>query len=119
MYSYQFTCQTSSAAVGPGRGVSDLPEIGDGVLVPWGLDTVSGEVVDVLSSDHVVVRVPVDDASSEEIDSTTIRVRADALQAMPSWKFVRSRRGRPTPGADAALAWWIDAARPGGDKARV
>lgn len=95
-----------------------LPEIGEGVRVPWGLDLVPAEVVDVIPPDHAVVRVLVEGASGEPIDSTTISSNIAALSELPPWRVTRTRHGRPTPGADASEAWWFDLERDG-EKARV
>lgn len=87
-----------------------LPRIGEGVRVPWGLDSLPGEVVDVLPPDHVVVEVPVEGIPHEN-RATSVRVRIDGLQELPRWRVVETRLGAPSSGADAAKAWWIDAER--------
>jgi hypothetical protein len=92
--------------------VNRLPLIGEGVLVPWGLDELAGEVVDVLPPDHAVVYIPVEDVSEEDA-STSVRARIDALNELPPWRVVRTRPGNPSPGADATQAWWVDAERDG------
>jgi len=93
--------------------VQQLPEIGDGVRIPWGLDTAKGEVVDLLPPNHAVVEVPVVDASGEVIDTTVVRLRLDALEALPPWRIVKSKSGPPQAGADASKSWWVEAARNG------
>jgi hypothetical protein len=95
-----------------------LPRIGEGVLVPWGVDAVPGEVVEVLPPDHVVVHVPVEGAAEDETEPTSLRVRVGGLQELPRWHVVETRAGSPAPGADASEAWWIRAER-NGDVARV
>ena len=94
-----------------------LPLIGEGVRVPWGLDLLPGEVVDVLPPDHAVVEVPVEGAD-DEVGSTSVRVRISGLEELPRWRVVQARHGRPSPGADATEAWWTEAER-GNDRARV
>ncbi len=116
------SCQTTSrpSLEGHDRGevhVNRLPQIGEGVLVPWGVDTVPGEVTDVLRSNHVLVEVPVERVEGNGA-STSIRVRADALQELPRWQSVDSRQGSPSAGADATRAWWVTAER-NGDRAQV
>jgi hypothetical protein len=92
--------------------VNKTPEIGDGVLVPWGLDEVPGEVVDVVPPNHVVVRVPLEDEAGST-EGETVRFPLDALQELSQWRPVRTRRGAATPGADAPAAFWVTARRDG------
>jgi hypothetical protein len=95
-----------------------LPQLGQGVRVAWGLSSVEGEVIDLVPPRHVVVRIPVRGASGEQIDSNTVRMPIDALEALPRWRVVRTRRGTPSAGADATKAWWV-ATRRNGDEATV
>jgi hypothetical protein len=98
--------------------VNRIPLIGEGVLVPWGVDQLPGEVVDVLPPDHAVVEVPVEGVATDDIGSTSVRVRISALGELARWRVVRTRHGQPSPGADATEAWWVDAER-GNDRAQV
>jgi hypothetical protein len=116
--SYLITLQLSSGSPNHGEvGMNRLPLIGEGVLVPWGVDQLPGEVVDVLPPDHAVVEVPVE-GTANDVGSTSVRVRTTALVELPLWRVVRTRHGKPSPGADATGAWWIDAER-GNDRAQV
>jgi hypothetical protein len=98
--------------------VNRIPLIGEGVLVPWGVDQLPGEVVDVLPPDHAVVEIPVEEVATDDVDSTSVRVRISTLDELPRWRVVRTRHGKPSPGADATEAWWVDAER-GKDRAQV
>lgn len=101
-----------------------LPDIGEGVLVPWGLDEIPGEVVDVVPPNHAVVRVSPRgeaDGSEEEavgVEGETVRLRIAALQELPKWRPVSVRRGAATAGADAPGAFWVTARRDG-EEAKV
>ena len=95
-----------------------LPQLGEGVRVPWGLDEVPGEVIDVVPPHHAVVDVVVEGASEEALSTSSVRVRVDALKELERWRVVGTRKGAPTAGADATLAWWVQARR-GRDEARV
>ena len=86
--------------------------------VPWGLDEVPGEVVDLRDSAHAVVVVPVQGASGETLDTVRATFNVDALKELPNWRVEGSREGRPASGADATKAWYVDASR-NGDQARV
>jgi hypothetical protein len=90
-----------------------LPEIGDGVRVPWGLDAVAGEVIDVVPPGHAIVAVPVEGASEEALETTPVRMSIDSLEELPRWRVKRSKKGAAAPGADAVSSWWIDAERDG------
>jgi hypothetical protein len=97
--------------------VERLPDIGEGVLVPWGLDEVQGEVVDVIAPSHAVVRVSLGAEAGEDGDET-VRLPISALQELPRWRPVGARRGAAAPGADAPRAFWITAQRDG-EEAKV
>ena len=88
------------------------PRIGEGVWVPWGLDRVPGEVLEVHDA-QAVVEVPVQGAAGERLESVSARFRVDELEPYVQWQVVASRRGSPRSGADAASAWYVDAARNG------
>src|SRR5438270_923754 len=90
-----------------------LPQVGQGVRIPWGLETVEGEIVDLAPPRHAVVRVPVQGAAGEIIDSTTVRMPIEALEELPPWRVLATRHGSPKPGADASEAWWVAAGRNG------
>lgn len=94
------------------------PLIGEGVVVPWGLDELPGEVTDIRGPAHVVVAVPVEGASGEPLDTVEATFSVDSIRELPRWRVVRSRAGKPAPGADAYRAWYVDASR-NGDDARV
>lgn len=93
------------------------PRIGEGVWVPWGLDKVPGEVLEVYDA-HAVVEVPVQGAGGERLESVSARFRIDELEPYLQWQVVASRVGAPRSGADAASAWYVDADR-NGDMAKV
>lgn len=94
-----------------------LPDIGEGVRVPWGLDEVAGEVVDVIAPNHAVVRVSLGGEAAETEDET-VRLPISALEELPRWRFVTARRGAAAPGADAPEAFWVTAQRDG-EEAKV
>jgi hypothetical protein len=94
------------------------PLIGEGVRVPWGFDTVPGEVVDLRDDHHAVVDVPIEGASGEALDTIRATFNVDTLEELPRWQVTGTRGGRPTPGADATAAWYVDAQRDG-DETRV
>lgn len=94
------------------------PRIGEGVLVPWGLEALPGEVLEVYAGRHAVVAVEIQGASGEVLDTTQVRFRVEELEPLPRWRVRNSKKGRPSPGADAAGAWYVDADR-NGDSARV
>lgn len=93
------------------------PRVGEGVWVPWGLDRVPGEVLEVHDA-HAVVEVPVQGAGGERLESVSARFRVDELEPYLRWQVVASREGAPRRGADAASAWYVDADR-NGDVAKV
>ena len=96
-----------------------LPLLGEGVKVPWGLDSVPGEVIDLLPPNHALVSVPVEGAG-HDAPATSIRIGIDVLEELRPWHVVHTERGAPSPGSDAERAWWIDAARENeDDRARV
>lgn len=110
--------QLSSDSHGHGEvPVNRLPLVGEGVRVPWGVDMLPGEVVDVIPPDHVVVSVPLEGIPDED-GATSVRVRVSALEQLTPWRVVKTRPGQPSSGADAVEAWWIDAER-GDERARV
>lgn len=86
-------------------------EVGDGVIVPWGLDEVEGEVVDVVNPAHVVVAVPVEGAAGETLDTIRASYPIDVLRELPPWRVVSIRTGEPSRGADATKAWWLSLER--------
>lgn len=86
-------------------------EVGDGVLVPWGLETVEGEVVDVINQNSVVVVVPVEGTSGEQLDTIRATYSTDVLAQLPPWQVKSIRQGSPSLGADATRAWFIEAVR--------
>jgi hypothetical protein len=98
--------------------MNQMPEIGQGVRVPWGVDMRPGEVVDSPRPSHAVVAVSVEGASGEQLDAVPATFSVDALEPLPLWKVENVRPGTPSRGADAARAWYIDASR-NGDSARV
>jgi hypothetical protein len=98
--------------------MTHTPEVGDGVRVPWGLEEVDGEVVDVLNANNVVVAVPVEGASGERLDTIRATYSVDVLQDLSPWRITAIKVGSPTAGADATKAWYVDAARDG-ETARV
>lgn len=93
-------------------------ELGEGVLVPWGVDEVPGEVVDLRDPSHAVVAVAVQGASGETLDTVPMTFATAALKPLPPWRVERTREGHPAPGADATKAWYVDASR-NGHEARV
>jgi hypothetical protein len=98
--------------------MNHVPRIGEGVLVPWGLSDVPGEVIDLRDPTHAVVAVRVEGASGEELDTTHATFDVGMLRELPPWRPLRVREGRPAAGADATKAWYVDASR-NGDEARV
>lgn len=59
------------------------PEIGQSVLVPWGLDVLPGTVIRVYNSGagpRVVVRIDVPGVSGAEIEDVTVTLPVDALE---------------------------------------
>jgi hypothetical protein len=98
--------------------VNRQPLIGEGVIVPWGLDEVRGEVVDLRGPAHAIVAVPIEGSSGEQLDTVEATFNIDAMRELPRWRVVGSQQGVPAPGADAYRAWYVDASR-NGDSARV
>lgn len=67
--------------------VSATPSIGDRVLVPWGLDEVEAEVVEVYrlgGSVRLRVRVPVLGPNGEELDDFVVGIPLAALSGYSS-----------------------------------
>lgn len=67
--------------------VSATPRIGDRVLVPWGLDQVEADVVEVYRLGGFVrlrVRVPVLGPDGEELDGFVVGIPLKALSAYSS-----------------------------------
>jgi hypothetical protein len=90
---------------------------GDGVLVPWGLDKLPGEITEVYEN-HAVVSVPTEGASGETLGTMPLRFDLNVLERLPPWRVVASKSGQPAAGSDAGRAWYVDAMRDG-DLARV
>jgi hypothetical protein len=91
------------------------PQIGEGVRVPLASGEVVGEVVGIPSAGYVVVEIPIEGASGETLETVTIRRPIEGLRDLPRWKVVSTKQAAPSAGADADLAWYVDAARNGED----
>jgi hypothetical protein len=67
------------------RYQGDRPKAGDVVRVPWGLDTATGDIVEIQgppARPHAVVALPVLGARGEVLDQTTVTFPLDSVEVV-------------------------------------